>query len=260
MFSASVEAVRLVMASFPSLTKIDWRCSGENDFVPISTAGVISSYPNIKSFELYDNGDHGLDVELISVLMKACPSLTELKFNGSCQVVKEVITSCRSLTSLSVDNFSEEGDEAVVPLLSAMASHGSQLKELSLHIAVTMIDIRDVSTRYALSTVIKRLRSLDIGMQRFLSDANDPDTALCSLFCSPGVDLRSLTISTDNEDANLIARMLLGCRSADTLRLRGEANIVKVMMKIADNCRHLVKLSLTYRGSVSDKAMKALLQ
>jgi hypothetical protein len=262
--SASEETARLMMASFRKLSTFAWiTFTGENlDSIP--TLGEITSYAHIKSFALYQSD---YDVVLNTTFIKVCPNLSslDLKYVGTriFHSLKDIMASCRSLTKLSLsldgnNDFSDE-DRTTVPMLLAIAEHGLQLGDFHMNFYQVDIDLRDELTRYAMASIIKRLRKFQIKVRKFLTNADDPDTSLCSLFSSPGVDLRSLDIRTYDENADQIT-ILLRCGNAETLTLNGTSNIFEVMVKISFSCRRLVDISLDYVGPINGEAMRVLLQ
>jgi hypothetical protein len=263
--TASAESVRLVMASFPSLQKINWRLDVqiEEDSSVIPVSGEITCYPNIESFEFYDSMLIR-DLEMATALNEACPNLTHLKSGGPqfYRVVRAALTSCRKLTNLSLyleDDDSISDQAALISMMSAIAQLGLQLKDLSIQLGDVEIDISDTLTRTSMITTIQRLQKLDIEAILLVRD-NDAETTISSLFSSPGVDLRSLDINTCEENADQIAVILRGCGNAHTLILQGEANLSDVMMKISLSCHQLVDLKVDFYGEVTGEAMRALLQ
>jgi hypothetical protein len=264
--SASAESVRLVMASFPNLSRINvyWCSSIEYDSLP--DLGEKTSYPSIESFHCID--DSGLHDDMSRTLIKACPNLTSFDCSGPsiCYLVADVLASCRKVTDLAlkIDNEDESDERELAPMLSAIAEHGLQLKELSINLSDVNINIDDAMIRNAMVRIIQRLRKLRFTVQGYMlyeSDSDDAlDASLCSLFDSTGVDLQSLEIDTSNDNSDQIAMLLQGCRNADRLILDGTAKISEVLMKISHNCNQLVELELHFAGSINDAAMRALLQ
>jgi hypothetical protein len=175
----------------------------------------------------------------------------------------EVLISCSKLTSLTLnDRLEYDNDENhdIAPILSAVAEYGLQLQELSLTISNSDIDICSPSkTRYDMITIPKRLRSFKLTADNVITDITDPESSICSMFSSPGVDLRILRINIGKENTDMIAKMLQGCYNMEELDLSGLVDMSPVMMKISVSCRQLVELTLGYQGSVDGAAMKALL-
>jgi hypothetical protein len=109
-------------------------------------------------------------------------------------------------------------------------------------------------------TILKRLLSFEMNTENLISTSADPDSFITSLFSSPGVDLRSLTINTSNENADMIAMMLQGCRNAEKLNLSGRAHISPVISRISAICHQLIDLKLNYDRVVDSPATKTLLK
>jgi hypothetical protein len=259
MTSASAEALRLVMAGFPNLTTVKWSCY--RSLIPFPALAEIDSFPSIISLDIHAQYD--VDAGVISSLIKACPNLTSLKAVGLWifQIMNEIIAPCSSLTSLDLSYYNWD-QYNLAPMISALADDGLRLKELRFHFpSINMaIDLRNALTRYNLIRTIKRLRSCTLNVE-LQYNAADPDTSIYSLFSSrDDVDLRSLTMSTHDEDADRIAIMLQGCRNARRLDLNGRANASQVMIAISNNCRQLVVLYLRYESQVDGEAMRRLLQ
>jgi hypothetical protein len=257
---ASAEAVRLLLASFPNLSKIDWYRMSDDHFVPIVTQRKIASYPNIKDFDCFDQS--GLNSEEIISLMKACPNLIHLTCIGRwlCHAMREVMT-LRGLKSIVLhhERCKNLPGEEVTPILFMIADHCLQLKELII-ILGTDIDLRTLLIRNAMKCIIMRLSKLLIDITSLRTDHENPETSICSLFSSPGVDLRSLEFNTYDENADQIAAILKGCQNANKLKLEGQTSISEVMLKITDSCHQLVDLEIYYHGSVNGEAMLALLK
>jgi hypothetical protein len=161
------------------------------------------------------------------------------------------------------EELSDTGDmidtEHVVQMLMKIAEHCLMLEEFSISLPNDYLDISEASTRAAMTTMIKRLQLLEIHAT-YLIDEDDPESYVCSLFNSPGIDLRSLDICTSDENVGQIAMVLRGCENASTLNLVGKANISEVMMKISTRCHLLVDLNLNYNESVGGEAVIALLR
>jgi hypothetical protein len=118
-------------------------------------------------------------------------------------------------------------------MFSAITEHGLQLQELKINFRHLPINIRNDSTRSSLTSIVKRIRCLDVSTEQdkgIIYDDADPDRSLCSVFRSPDVDLRSLTISTYHEVADRTGIILRGCRKASRLEFSGIADICQVMM------------------------------
>jgi hypothetical protein len=262
-YNASIEAIRLAMASFPNLTNMDSNIRRKNGAVP--AVGEVTCYPSIESFHFSSQDE--TDYETMSALVKACPNLTYLDCGGGWMFygLKEALMSCSKLKYLSLcgnlsDNHHGTNRLTVSTMLLAIVEHGLQLQDLSLYMGKLDFDLRKAPIRYSLKRIIQRVRELAISVRCFVTNAHDPETSIGSLFSSPGVDLRSLHINTYDESADQIAMLLQGCRNVSKLFLQGKANISEVLMKISAKCHQLVELSLYYDVSISGKAMLTMLQ
>jgi hypothetical protein len=254
--TTSAEAIRLVMASFPNLSTIWWNVS--YDIVPNDKD--IALHPNIEVFKL-DIENNVFGIGEISALIQACPNLKTLEcagywcFEG---LTYQVMDSCRKLQKISL-HYQDADYYDSAEIFSTIANYGSQVKELSMEFGNLEIDISDDSIREDLITLIPRLHYLNF--DSILTRETDPDQSISSIFCSPVIKLRFLDINTANDDADQIAMMLQGCADANTLFLRGKANISEVMMKISDSCHNLVDVDLNYpKGTINGEAMRRLLQ
>jgi hypothetical protein len=257
--SMSANIVRLVMDSFPKLTTIE--CFPmKNPKSPLSDEAM--SYPNIESFVLRNKI---ADTKFVS-LIKACPNLKALVCQGYwlSYDLLDVTLSCSKLVTLHLHLESNRFDVNVIAfLIGTIAEYAIQLQELSIKLPNYCIDIQhNTGTRRDLIRILQRISRLELNLNVPLNDTDDPESSICSLFSSPGVQLRSMTINTADENADMIAMMLQGCRNIEKLHLRGGVDISPVMMKISASCRQLVDLRLFCNENcfVDGKAMKSLLQ
>jgi hypothetical protein len=255
---SSLQTLRLVMDSFPKLTTITF--SYRRDVV-LPLIDPITSYPNILEISLQSDDKN---VEFLP-LIKACPNLRTLNCYGPwiLYVQHELFMGCRYLTRLSLCEYGNGyyyRDTRISPLLSALAEHALQLEEFTVRFKYLAISVQKGSLeREDMTRIIKRLRSLDMKIC-ITNDDNDPESSLCTLFSTPGVDLRYLSIRTGYESLDVIALMLQGCRNIEKLELVGKMSISLVMMKISASCHQLVDLTLSYSTEVNGEAIKALLQ
>jgi hypothetical protein len=255
--STSAEAVRQAMDCFPNLTAVQHDCSFEY-LVPLTVYEAIS-YPNMENFIVHSDQN---DVALIPMI-KACPNLRSLDLQGSLMIhgLHEIMSSCSKLTSLILNGSTHYVlVEDVTPLISAIGEYGLQLRYLTM--AFYSINIQSGSSvRNNMIRILKRLKYLVLDVVEFVTDNdNDSESSISSLFSSPGVDLRSLKMGTHNQNADMIALLLQGCRNIEKLHLYGGEGISPVLMKISSSCHQLVDLELHYGGLADGPAMKALLQ
>jgi hypothetical protein len=257
----SIKAVHLAMTAFPELRKIELM-EMKSYLMQLPDAPAI--YPKIESFKL--NPSTNEEFSMISKLIKACPNLKTLCCHGACAHadLREILSSCKQLTSLSVSVVDDEVlDEELVLTMSAIANNCLQLTELTMIMEGFEIDVTMFATRHDMVKIIKRLQKLNLNIYGFLDDIEDPDNGLSvySLFSSPDIDLKSLSTNTRHARSNSIAMLLKSCRYADTLSLKGDECIVsEVMMLVTGSCRQLVDLSLNYDGQITGAAMRQLLQ
>jgi hypothetical protein len=258
--SASTETICQAMNSFPNITSIE--CSSSNRDAPLYIPSFeVASYPKIESFKGFCNNQNSGLVQLI----RACPNLrsldcrSELIYHG----LSNILISCSKIRCLSLDGAPHHDlFDDIDPILSAIADYGLQVQELLMKFPRTGVDIRsNSSARRDMRSILKRLRSFELEIGFFIIDeGDDPESPICSMFGSSGVDLQHLSFRTYDENAEAIALMLQRCRNIEQLKLRGEKDINPVMMKISANCHQLVDLILDYRGQVEGPAIQNLLQ
>jgi hypothetical protein len=118
------------------------------------------------------------------------------------------------------------------------------------------LDFRAATIAAAMTAIIRRVHKLELD-HRFRVEIG----GLVPMFESTYyIDLQLLTIRTYDEDPDMIAKILKGCRNVYELNLSGRANISQVMIKISKTCCLLETLFLHHRRQVDGTAMKSLLR
>jgi hypothetical protein len=263
--STNIETVLEAMNRFPNLTSINWR---QDEYDNLTGALIelmkLSTFPNIKSFDIIS--DSSIDPQVTSAVILACPNLTTLTChagNSSPWVkdgLKDVLRNCSKLCHLDIScSTLLANDIGPIFPFTAIAEHCSMLTSLKLaHWSSSYkLDLRVEAIAIALRAIIRRLNILILYLDFDCLPSN-----ISGLFePSADIDLHKLTIKTYNEDADMIAKILKGCRNANELHFSGEASISPVLMKISDSCHQLVTLALyKYKGVVDGPAIRGLLQ
>jgi hypothetical protein len=261
----TAECMIEVMALLPNLTSIDWNQDPFDVWAKISPDDtVISTHPSIKSFKWSSNAI-GFSGQVTSTIFKACSNLTRLNCVAPWAVerIRDILVSCKSLTELSVlFPIEYEPIEGMVEqVVVDIAQHGQRLKSVSMCMSYTpkKLDLRLPTTKTALKTIIRRVKYLDLKINAELGDITSLFEASTGLGSS-AIDLQRLKIQTNDDDVDMIAKVLKACPDVEKLHLEGNANISKLLMTVSESCHQLVNLNLKYLGRINGSVMRSFLQ
>jgi hypothetical protein len=248
------------MRLFPNLTSITWECL-EDFWIPDLPEHLanIPSCPTIKSFTLSSDFS-GFPSQLTTAMIKACPNITSLDcvFPWAAKGLNDVLTSCPCITELTVSApyDYEPADRVLEPLMLNIAAYGTSLKSLKMVSTDIDLDIRQDATKMDMKTIIRRVKDLEL-----VVDYDCEHGAISSLFeQATDIDLQSLTLRTDEKDAEIIAKVLKGCHNAKRLHFMGSTDISPVMTSVSGTCHLLMDLTLLYPGRILGSKMQSLLQ
>jgi hypothetical protein len=260
----SAECVIEGLKVFPYLTIVQWsQFPGDVWTKDLAELTKIPIFSNIESFDLME-ASPSLQPKVTAAVVKACPNLTYLDVVGIWIATGfvDIPQFCQSLIDVSLLFEGGFPERMLNQIISNIAEYDSNIESLKIenfgHDENSHhLDLRNHAVRAALKSITHRVNYLQLDVD---IDSTPGDISF-AFESSTGIDLECLIIRTNNEDADMVAQILKGCRNANKIELQGQADISQVMMKISDLCNQLTDLSLTdYEGIIDGPAMRSLLQ
>ncbi|WVW84073.1 hypothetical protein I302_106102 [Kwoniella bestiolae CBS 10118] len=198
-----------------------------------------------------------IDLEMIELLVKSCPNLTELRLAEIGQLNDECLAALHPLKKLKLLDISAPGnplsDEAVISLLSAI---GANLETLDL------TDNPDLTDEIlpAIITHCPRLRRLslrnvveltDEGVAAFFAALKKQDR--------PGLEWIDLEKGHDLKDGSLQALIAHSGATVEKLNLLGWKEVSNDSLGELAHCKHLKELDVGWCRQVTDFTIKDVL-